>query len=55
MLNQNQLNNICDGFENIDRATAIKKLIVKGHSREKAIAYYNTWRRHYVTTLINIT
>jgi hypothetical protein len=42
------------GLKKIDRATAIKKLIAKEYSIDKATEYYNLWRRYYVTTLFNI-
>lgn len=54
MLNQSHLNKLCDGLEKIDRATAIKKLIAKGYSIDKATEYYNLWRKYYITTFSNI-
>ncbi|WP_183128094.1 hypothetical protein [Clostridium autoethanogenum] len=55
MLKQEELNNLCDGLEKVDRKDGIKKLMAKGCGEKSATNIYNTWRRHYVTTLINIT
>lgn len=54
MLNQEELSNLCEGFEKVERKDGIKKLIAKGYSIDKATEYYNLWRKYYVTTLFNI-
>lgn len=55
MIKVQEINKICEGLEKDNKKTAIKKLIDKGYSKENAIKYYNIWRKHYVTTLINIS
>jgi hypothetical protein len=55
MIKVQEINKICEGLERDNKKTAIKKLIDKGYSKENAIKYYNIWRKHYVTTLINIS
>ncbi|WP_278332627.1 hypothetical protein [Clostridium homopropionicum] len=41
-------------MKKIERATAIKKLIVKGYSIDKATKSYNIWRKYCITSLFNI-
>lgn len=48
MINLEKIYNLCDGFENCDRAAAIRRLIVKGIDKNNAVNYYNIWRRHYL-------
>jgi hypothetical protein len=54
MIRDQEIYKICEGFEKIDTATAIKKLIAKGYIMAKATEYYNFWRKYYVITLFNI-
>lgn len=55
MLNQEELNNLCEGLEKVERKDGIKKLIVKGYSIDEATECYNIWRKYYVRTLVHIT
>lgn len=48
MIKLQEIYKLCNGFENEDRKTSIKKLIKKGYSESTATNYYNIWRRHYI-------
>lgn len=48
MIKPQEIYKLCDGFENEDKKSAIKKLISKGYSGSIATSYYNIWRRHYM-------
>ena len=50
MIDLEKIYNLCNSFEMCDRVTAIKKLVARGISKNKAIRYYNIWRRHYLET-----
>lgn len=55
MLKPKEIYNLCIGFEEDGRKVAIKKLMEKGYSKKISIKYYNIWRKHYVTTVSNIS
>ncbi|WP_147565038.1 hypothetical protein [Clostridium tyrobutyricum] len=48
MIDLEKIYNLCNNYEMCDRATAIKKLVARGISKNNAIRYYNIWRRHYL-------
>lgn len=48
MVKLHEIYDLCEGFEKVNRADAVKKLMSKGYSFYAATKYYNIWRRHYM-------
>lgn len=54
-MKKEQIYKLFKGYEKYSREKAIERLMVKGYTYKTASAYYEAWRKHYVTTNFNIT